>query len=260
LLFALFLILMTWGSAFVLVTAAGAFHPLLKTGLEIVMIYFCISIHSLQKSAKEVGTALENNHLAAAREKLSLIVGRDVHGLGVAGISRAAVETVAENFVDGVVSPLFFALIGGAPLCMAYKMVNTLDSMVGYKNETYIDFGKAAARIDDMANFIPARLSVPFIALAAELVGRSGWRAFRTALAEGSSHASPNSGWPEAAFSGALGIKLGGPNDYRGRLVEKPYIGVRFGEAGGKHIEKACQLMLLSALLWSAVAWGIQVL
>ncbi|MFH0729418.1 MAG: adenosylcobinamide-phosphate synthase CbiB [Pseudomonadota bacterium] len=260
LLFALFLILLTWGSTFLLVTVAGVVHPLLKTGIEIVLIYYCLSINSLQKAAREVGAALEANQLERARERLSLIVGRDVQGLGVSGVSRAAVETVAENFVDGVMSPLFFALIGGAPLCMAFKMVNTLDSMVGYKNETYIDFGKAAARIDDIANFIPGRLSVPVISLAAQLLGRRGWQTFRTALSEGKRHASPNSGWPEAAFSGALGIKLGGPNYYQGRLVEKPYIGVRFGEADGSRIEKACALMLLSSLLWSAVVWGIQLL
>lgn len=258
LLFALFLISGTWATAWFILAVAGTIHPLVETGLGTVMIYYGISITSLRKSALAVGEALQGENLSAAREKLSHIVGRDVQRLDSAGVSRAAVESVAENFVDGIVSPLFFALIGGAPLCMAFKMVSTLDSMVGYKDDAYIDFGKAAARIDDVANFIPARLSVPLISLAAQWLGGRGKETFRTALADGRAHASPNSGRPEAAFAGALGIRLGGPNYYGGRLVDKPFIGARFGEADVRHIEKACGLMLLSALIWAGLACGLQ--
>jgi adenosylcobinamide-phosphate synthase len=171
------------------------------------------------------------------------------------------VETIAENFVDGVLSPLFFATIGGAPLCMAYKMVNTLDSMVGYKNDRYKHFGRWAACIDDGANFVPARLAVPLIGLAAGWMSpRRGRQALRTALREGRRHSSPNAGYPEAAFAGALGLRLGGPNYYHGRLVEKPYIGIRFGPTAPRHIPKACHLMLLSAMLGAIAAWAVDML
>jgi adenosylcobinamide-phosphate synthase len=156
-----------------------------------------------------------------------------------------------------VLSPLFFAAIGGAPLAMAFKMVNTLDSMVGYKNEAYYYFGWAAARLDDVLNFIPARLSVPVIALAAQLLGGSGRRALRTAWAEGANHTSPNAGRPEAAFAGALGVKINGPNTYGGILVKKPFIGIRFREVEVDDIRKACDLMMVSALLSLALSLAL---
>lgn len=256
-LFAVCLILCTWGLTFILTALAQIIHPLLKSGIEIVLVYYCISARSLQKAAMDVGQSLMQKRLAEARKKVAFIVGRDVEKLTETGVARAAVETVGENLVDGVISPLFFAAIGGAPLAMAYKMINTLDSMVGYKNEKYKDFGKAAARIDDMANFIPARLSVPVIAFAARLLARRGSYAMKTAVKEGSNHSSPNAGYPEAAFAGALGVKLGGPNEYFGKQVIKPYIGTKFGDVMIEHIKKACDLMLLSSVLWVGILWGI---
>ena len=125
--------------------------------------------------------------------------------------------------------------------------------MVGYKNEKYIHFGKAAARIDDIANYIPARLSVPIIALAAQIISRKGLNAFNTATLEGRKHTSPNAGFPEASFAGAMGVKLGGQNYYHGKIVYKPYIGKLFGEADIKHIKKACDLMMLSSVIWLAI-------
>jgi adenosylcobinamide-phosphate synthase len=205
----------------------------------------------------EVRRSLKLNRLQEARAGLASIVGRDVAELKEDGIARAAVETVGENLVDGVVSPLFYAAIGGAPLAMAYKMINTLDSMIGYKNETYRHFGKVAARMDDVANYIPARLAVPVVALAAQMLSKSGWPAWQTAVAEGSNHSSPNAGYPEAAFAGALGVKLGGPNYYAGHLVTKPYIGIMFGQVSPNHIKRACDLMFLSALIWLIISWTI---
>jgi adenosylcobinamide-phosphate synthase len=184
-----------------------------------------------------------------------MIVGRDVTELSDTGVARAAVETVAENLVDGVISPLFFAAIGGGPLAMAYKMVNTLDSMVGYKSPRYWEFGRAAAKIDDAANFLPARLSVPFIALAAQLLARNGKRALFTAMKEGEKHASPNAGFPEAAFAGALGVWLGGPNTYGGQVINKPVIGYRFGPTRPDHIRKACHCMVMAAIFWMIAVW-----
>jgi adenosylcobinamide-phosphate synthase len=153
---------------------------------------------------------------------------------------------------------LFFAAIGGAPLAMAYKMVNTLDSMIGYKNEKYLYFGRAVARLDDVLNYVPARLSVPIIALAAQFLTGKGACAFETAVKEGANHSSPNAGLPEAAFAGALAVKLNGPNTYNGKLVDKPYIGVRFGKTKIEHIKQSCDIMMLSSLLWLGIVWGIK--
>jgi adenosylcobinamide-phosphate synthase len=257
LLFAMALVLGTWSLTALSLAVANDLHPMLKIGLEITFIYYCISARSLKDVAMEVSRCLEHKNIERAKKKVALIVGRDVDKYEEAGIARAAVETVAENLMDGVISPLFFAAIGGAPLAMAYKMVNTLDSMVGYKNEKYINFGKASARIDDILNYIPARLSIPLIAIASQILAGKGMLSFKTAVKEGSNHSSPNAGLPEAAFAGALALKLNGPNTYNGKLVDKPYIGIRFGEAGIEHIKKACDIMMLSSLLWLGIVWGI---
>jgi adenosylcobinamide-phosphate synthase len=254
-LFALSLVFGTWFITWILLQISHLMHEPFYTGLQIILIYFCLSVRSLQTSAMDVYRALRSETLSDAKERLSLIVGRDVQSLDSKGVVRAAVETVAENLVDGVLSPLFFAAIGGAPLALAYKMVNTLDSMVGYKDEKYLQFGKCSARIDDIANFIPARLSVPVISLAAFFFKDRFEQTFMTAILDGEKHHSPNAGYPEAAFAGALGIRLGGPNTYQGRLVEKPYIGERFGECQVNHIWQACDLMVLSAFIFLIPCW-----
>ena len=259
LLFALSLVAGTWTAIILLISVAQALSPILKICLEIILIYYCLSARSLEDAAMEVSRCLQQKDIEAARKKVALIVGRDVDKYEEAGVCRAAVETVAENLMDGVISPLFFAAIGGAPLAMAYKMVNTLDSMVGYKNEKYLHFGKAPARMDDILNYIPARLSIPLIAIASQILAGSGMLAFKTAVQEGSNHSSPNAGLPEAAFAGALTVKLNGPNYYDGKLVDKPYIGVRFGEVRIEHIKKACDMMILSSLLWLGILWGLTV-
>lgn len=242
----------TWLLAAVTVAAAGWFNPWLRAGVEIVLMYYCISITSLAQAAEAVLIGFVRGGLQGAKDNVALIVGRDVQALDAQGVFRATVETVAENLVDGVAAPLFFAAIGGAPLCVAYKMVNTLDSMIGYKNEKYLEFGRAAARLDDAANFIPARLVVPFIALSAQILAQRGRQSFYIARRDGRRHASPNAGYPEAAFAGALGIKLGGPNTYGSRLVEKPFIGDSRRGVELNDIRKARDLMILSALLWFA--------
>ncbi len=252
-LFALCLIVGTWAIATLLVFVAGVIHPVIAGMVEILLVFFCISARSLEKEAMAVLACLRKEGIGAGRARVRMIVGREVDKLDETGVSRAAVETVAENLVDGFISPLFYAAIGGAPLALAYKMANTLDSMIGYKNEKYRAFGKAAARFDDVANLIPARLSVPVIALAARMLSGRWSQVFVTAASEGRRHSSPNAGYPEAAFAGALGVKLGGPNHYHGQLVDKPYIGTRFGNVNPSHIQKACDLMLLSSILWAAV-------
>ena len=254
-LFALALVCGTWLIAWILLQIAHLMHEPFYTGLQIVLIYFSLSARSLQSSAMDIYRALKTDTLDSAKKKLSHIVGRDVDPLDSTGVIRASVESVAENLVDGVLSPLFFAFIGGAPLAMAYKMVNTLDSMIGYKDEKYIQFGKWAARLDDIANFIPARLSVPVISLAAYFLKDRIRQTFMTAILDGEKHHSPNSGYPEAAFAGALGLRLGGPNTYQGLLVNKPYMGKQVGKCHGDHIRQACDLMILSAFIFLIPCW-----
>ena len=255
--YAVFLILGTWLLTFLVLAAAHRVHPICKTLIDIILIYYVISIRSLDDAAMEVKKCLQKKQIQAAKKKVAMIVGRDIDKYNEDGLARATVETVAENLVDGVTAPLFFATIGGAPLALAYKMVNTLDSMVGYKNDTYLQFGKTSAKIDDVLNYIPARLTVPVVALAAQILARCGERSFMTAVCEGANHASPNAGYPEAAFAGALAVKLNGPNYYKGNLVEKPYIGVRFGPTSPGHIKKACDMMILSSFLWLILMMGV---
>lgn len=249
-LYAAFLIFSTWLLTFIAIAALDRIDPFFRSGLEAVLIFFCLSARSLEEAALNIHDCLVQNKIDQARREVDLIVGRDVDQYNEKGIARATVETVAENLVDGFIAPLFFAALGGAPLAMAYKMCNTLDSMVGYKNATYIQFGRASAIIDDIFNYIPARISVLVIALASQILAGTGARSLRTAIREGAHHSSPNAGYAEAAFAGALAIKLNGPNYYHGKLVDKPHIGVHFGETVPGHIKKACDLMLLSAFLW----------
>ena len=254
------LIATTWALTSLVIQASELIHPLAGDALEILIIYYAVSARSLEDSALQVHRSLQQGRLQEAKARVAMIVGRDVADLKEDGIARATVETVGENLVDGVVSPLFYAAIGGAPLAMAYKMVNTLDSMIGYKNDTYRHFGKIAARIDDVANFIPARLVVAVIAIAALILIRRGRHTWETAMAEGANHSSPNAGYPEAAFAGALSVQLGGPGYYEGHLVKKPYIGLRFGQTKPIHIKRACDLMMLSALIWLGILCAIMII
>ncbi len=260
-LFALFLIFSCWLLCTLALKAATSISPFLGALLEAVMVFYCLSIQSLKQAAMDIYRELRKGDTDEAREQVAMIVGRDVKSYQADDIARATVETVAENFVDGVVSPLFFAALGGGPLMLTYKMVNTLDSMVGYKNEQYLYFGRAAAKIDDLANWIPARFSVGVITLAALLPPfRTGGRAWKQAVLEGRAHASPNAGYPEAAFAGALGVRLNGPNYYGGILVEKPFIGKQYAPPKVEHIQQACRLMVRASLLAVAFAWLVSLL
>lgn len=243
------LLLVVWIGGLLLVALAARLHPAAAVVVQTLMLYTCISARDLRDEALAVAGALSEKGLTAGRRAVSMIVGRETDRLDETGVTRAAVETVAENLVDGFVSPLFFFVLGGAPLSMAYKMINTLDSMIGYKNDRYLLFGRFAARLDDAANYLPARISILFIALAAQLIDRTGRAALSTAWRDGRAHASPNAGCPEAAFAGALGLWMGGPNFYHGRLVDKPVIGKGLGDARPAHIHQACRLMLATALL-----------
>jgi adenosylcobinamide-phosphate synthase len=183
-------------------------------------VFYCLANHSLLQEGQAVLETLEKEGLEAGRQRLSWIVGRDTAALGEQQIRTAVLESMAENLSDGVIAPLLFFFVGGVPAMLLYKMVNTLDSMIGYKREPYRLFGRVAARLDDVANFVPAR----FTALLMVAVTGSG-RGFRYIFRYGGAHASPNAGYPEAALAGILNCRFGGPNNYKGILVEKPYIG-----------------------------------
>ncbi|WP_416137428.1 adenosylcobinamide-phosphate synthase CbiB [Halomonas sp. HK25] len=223
-------------------------HPWLGWLAEGWLLASCLAIRGLRDAALAVAAPLADGDLPAARRALSMIVGRDTDGLAEPEIARGAVETVAENTVDGITAPLFFALLGGAPLALAYKAVNTLDSMVGYRSERFRHFGRASARLDDAANWLPARLTALTLWLGARCLALCdcGLRP-RGALAatrrEAPRHLSPNSGWPEAMVAHLLGIQLGGTNHYRGEVSERARLGVPQATLGAAHIPAAIRLM-----------------
>lgn len=223
--------------------------------LSVWMVWTSLSIKSLKAEAHAVLHALKSDGLEAARKRLSRIVGRDTDSLTEEGVLKATVETVAENTGDGIVAPLFYLAVGGPPLMMAYKAVNTLDSMVGYKDERYIDFGWFSARLDDAANYIPARLSGALIAASAFILGYNWSGSFRTMLRDGRKHPSPNSGVPEAAMAGALGVALGGPSAYGGVKSDKPVIGTAARALDSERVNEAVRLMWTSSAVMAFVAF-----
>ncbi|HWP50043.1 MAG TPA: adenosylcobinamide-phosphate synthase CbiB [Candidatus Limnocylindrales bacterium] len=230
-----------------LVNLAHFLHPTLGTGLSIVLIFTTLSVKSLYQESMKVYWALQKGDLLKARKDLAMIVGRDTENLDFVEIVRAGVETVAENTVDGVISPLFFAFLGGAPLALTYKAINTLDSMVGYRNEKYLRFGWASARLDDIANFIPARIAGILMPLAAFLCGERGFEALKIVLRDGQKHPSPNSGISEAAVAGALGVQLGGLNFYQGKPSLKPTLGDSTRSLTLEDIYRANRIMLVTS-------------
>ncbi len=214
-----------------------------------ITLYFTISVKSLVDEAESVAAALDSGDIVKARRRLSRIVGRDTEDLEETQIVRACVETVAEGTVDGVISPIFYASLCGPAAAMAYKAINTLDSMVGYRNERYLRFGRASARLDDLANYIPARISFRLIALSSTLCGWSFRECVQIATRDGRKHPSINSGIPEAAFAGALGVQLGGPSTYGGVLTNKPFIGDPKNIMSTERIKEATQMAYVTSFL-----------
>lgn len=235
----------TWG----MLAGATLLHPWLGSLVSILLLYTTIAPRDLVRHSTEVYTPLAAGDLPEARRRVAMIVGRDTAALGEAGVARATVESVAESMVDGVTAPLFFAVLGGPMGAMLYKAINTMDSMFGYKNERYRAFGWAAARLDDLANFIPARISSLMIPAAAFLLRLDAKGSFSILLRDRRKHASPNSGHTEAAVAGALGVQLGGPSPYFGRMVEKPTLGKAVRSIEPQDILRANRLMLLSSAI-----------
>lgn len=209
----------------------------------------CLALRSLHLESKRVVEALEAGQIAEARQALAMIVGRETAQLDEQAILRATIETVAENASDGVIAPLFYLTLGGPVAGILYKAVNTLDSMIGYKNAHYHEFGRCAAKLDDLVNWIPARLSGLCLVAAARLCGLDGQGAWRILRRDAHKHASPNAGWPEAAVAGALGVQLGGEAVYCGESVCKPTLGDPGVRLVPGHYHRAIQLLYVATLI-----------
>lgn len=237
-------------SIFFLLKQAGRVHPTLARVEGVWLAAACLATRGLLDESAEVMSALENGDMARARLRLARIVGRDTCGLDETEVSRAVIETLAESLSDGIVAPLFYLVLGGVPLAIAYKAVNTLDSMIGHKDEAYLHFGRAAARLDDVANYIPARVSALLLCLAARFVpGTDGLRGAATWLRDGSKHASPNAGQVEAAMAGLLGVRLGGTNRYGGEVAKAAHLGEEFPAATCKAARRAWKAVAAASLL-----------
>ncbi len=228
---------------------ATHFHHYLGAIVWVVIGYTTLAARDLYDHAMRVFVALCDKRIETARSAVSHLVGRETKHLQEPDIVRATVESVAENASDGVIAPLCFLFLGGPPLAMAYKAINTLDSMVGYRNERYQELGWASARLDDLVNWVPARISALALCGAASLMRGRGMVAWRIGWRDGRNHPSPNSGWPEAVMAGALGVQLGGKNRYGAVSEERPRMGDPVQPLQGAHIPLALQLMGVASLL-----------
>lgn len=229
-----------------LLLAAGKIHMLAGALVAVLLLSSTIATKSLAQAGREIYYLLMNDNLADARHKLSWIVGRDTDHLDTSEIVRGTVETVAENIVDGIVAPLFYALLGGVPLAMTYRAINTLDAMLGYKNAKYQHFGWAAARLDDAANFIPARLTGAVLLVAVMLLRLDVKRAWQAIIRDAAGHPSPNSGIPEAGVAGALGVRLGGCNYYQGVPSMRAYMGEALHSLSPNHIRQTVTILYVT--------------
>ena len=239
---------------------ASKIHVYLGWVVHLWLLYTTIAAKCLQQHARAVATPLLSGDVDQARVQLAKIVGRDTENLDEKELTRGTVETVAENTVDGIVAPLFYAFIGGAPLAMAYKAINTMDSMVGYRNQRYIYFGWAAARLDDAANYIPARITGLILLIISPFTPGGFNHTLQTIVRDARKHPSPNSGIPEAAVAGALKVQLGGVNYYRGEKSQRAIMGDNIEELQVKHIYISVKLMYAVTLLSAVLGIGLTIL
>jgi adenosylcobinamide-phosphate synthase len=246
----------SWG----LLKGAQWMSPMAGNVAAVWMLYTTLAVKDLSGHGRAVFKPLESGDLDRARAAVARMVGRDTSELDEAGIVRASVESVAENSVDGVLSPIFYALLFGPVGAMAYKAVNTLDSMFGYRNDRYLNFGWASARVDDIVNFFPARLSVLFVFIGAVFPGGRPIQALRSVFRDAPKHLSPNAGYPEAAFAGALGVQLGGPLIRKGRPDSTTFMGDPLVSMNRECIHRANMLMIRSSLTGAVLMSGAGVL
>lgn len=234
--------------------------PILGFAIELLWCAQALAAKGLAQESTNVYRELVNGDLPASRRAVSRIVGRDTAELTSEGVTKAAVETVAENASDGVIAPLFYMMLGGAPLALVYKAINTMDSMVGYKNEKYLNFGRAAAKLDDAANYLPSRIAALLWIASAALTGndaKSAWRIWRR---DRRKHASPNSAQTESACAGALNVQLAGPATYFGKYYDKPTIGDAVRAIEPKDILRANTMMYVASVLGLAAAVLVRIL
>ena len=241
--------LVCWGAA--------RLHPLLGLAVQMFWCGQALAARGLVQESTNVYKELKKPDLPGARKAVSRIVGRDTAELTAEGVTKAAVETVAENASDGVIAPLLYMLIGGAPLALTYKAINTMDSMLGYKNEKYLYFGRVPAKLDDVANYIPSRLAGLLWVAAAALTGNSARGAWKIWRRDRRRHASPNSAQTESACAGALGVQLAGPAYYFGEYYAKPTIGDALRPIEPEDILRANQMMYVASAF--ALAWGVAI-
>lgn len=239
----------TMTAATLILFLAYSMNCYLGMAVEMIMTYQILAVKCLKDESMKVYRCLKEKTLPEARKAVSMIVGRDTDCLDEAGVAKAAIETVAENTSDGVIAPMLYTALGGPILGLLYKAVNTMDSMIGYKNDTYLYFGRAAAKLDDVVNFLPARISAYFMILASFLGGKcfSGKRAYYIYKRDNRNHASPNSAQTESVCAGALGIQLAGDASYFGKTVKKPYIGDNVRAVEYEDIKRVNRLMYLTA-------------
>jgi adenosylcobinamide-phosphate synthase len=223
--------------------------------LEALLGWTTLALRSLLQEARAVLDALDADDLPLARRRLSRIVGRDTQHLDEQEIARAVIETLAESTCDGIIAPLFYLVIGGSPLALAFKAISTLDSMIGHRDLEYLYLGKVAARVDDAANYLPARISAALIGLSSAMIpGGNPQTAFRTWMRDGDNHASPNAGQPEAAMAGALQVRLGGANSYDGEVHQSPYLGAEFKYPQSREARHALRIVMGASFLGFAFA------
>lgn len=248
-------VIITAITAAAILLGAYTIHPYLGLVIETIMTYQILATKCLKVESMKVYKSLETEDIETSRKAVSMIVGRDTNVLDDEGVTKAAIETVAENTSDGIIAPMIYTALGGPILGFVYKAVNTMDSMLGYKNDKYLYFGRTAAKLDDFVNYIPARISAYIMILAACIGGRdySGKNAYRIYKRDNRNHASPNSAQTESACAGALGIQMAGDASYFGKIVKKPYIGDKTREVEHEDIRRVNKLMYLTAGLCEAI-------
>lgn len=256
----LIVVVTTYFATVLLINISYSLNSYLGIAVEILLTYTVLSAKCLEVEAVKVQRELRAKNLENSRKSLSYIVGRDTKELDFSQIIKAVIETVAENTVDGVISPIFYLCLGGVPLAMAFKAISTLDSMIGYRNEKYEEFGKVSARADDVANFIPARLSVIFFTISAFLLRLDYKNAFLICMRDRKNHLSPNCAYSESLTAGALGIQLGGSHYYGGKLVEKQKIGDDLKKADVDDITKTVNMLRIVTFLCILVVCIINIL